>query len=92
MPCHSQKKVCKHCVLRELDHICDHLNDIPIVTEEIFDLDFTKNNKPRKEKLACPICQDRIPQGSPTYRTPCDHRFHAHCFLLHSLRSEDCPQ
>ena len=92
MPCQTtKKKVCKHCATRELDHICDHLSNLELLNDQVFSLEFSKNNKPHKEKITCPICQDRIPSGSPMYRTPCEHKFQAHCFLLHSLRSMRCP-
>ena len=92
MPCRNvKKKVFEHCITKELDHICDHLSNLTLLNEEVFSLEFSKNNKPHKGKITCPICQERIPSGYPMYRTSCEHKFHAHCFLLHSLRSEDCP-
>ena len=83
-------KVCKKCIHIQLEHIVDHINDIPIVKEEVFQLSITRHNK--KESIVCPICQDPIFHKSPIYKTNCEHKFHVHCFILNAIKGDGtCP-
>eukprot|EP00665_Eupelagonemidae_sp_cell47_P002126 gene2125-3935_t len=38
MACSTPKRVCKHCVLKELDCICDHLSNMPFLNENVYNL------------------------------------------------------
>ena len=83
--------ICGGCINKQVNHILDHLNnDITRVNENIYNVEITRNNN-KKDIIICPICQERIFEKSPIHKTNCNHKFHAHCFILHCLKNDSCP-
>jgi hypothetical protein len=93
MPPHNSNNtpVCPCCVGSQIQKILGHLNeDINVVNDNLYELDISRNNN-KKDVINCAVCQQRIFEKSPMHKTECNHKFHAHCIILHLLKNRDCP-
>ena len=80
---------CICCMRKDLIEILDNASEVPVYNTSTFNINFTKKNK--KGYLKCVICQEKITYKSPMYISPCKHKFHAHCIVLHGSISPKCP-